>query len=124
MTAAVEEEKLVAVDEAANHERRYADELIGALRRDGRVLIERAELVGSYPDSTLVVVFRVKDRPCRFGVNDRIWDEAHPERYDVTRAVTSTYLRWTEALDTGELPDSCQPDSDGITWLPLWDDWS
>lgn len=107
----------------ADLERLYADQLVRELRRLRRALIEHVEVVGSYPDSELRITFRVHDRLCLYGVIDRIWDEETPESYDPSRAVTNAYLRWLEALDTGELPHACHPDSDGVTWLRLWEDW-
>jgi hypothetical protein len=105
-------------------ERGYANEFLAEIRRDGRVLVDHTELVGAYPDTMLLIVFRVHNRPCLFGVRDHIWEEDNPSEFDAERAVTSSYLRWLEALDTGELPHRCRPDSDGVTWLDLWDDWT
>jgi hypothetical protein len=45
------------------------------------------------------------------------------ESYDAGRAVTSSFLRWLEALDTDELPAACDPDADGVTWMELFEDW-
>jgi hypothetical protein len=112
------------VSDPAAIERGYSDELLGELRRDGRAAIERTDLVGSYPETTLIVVFRVRDRPCVFGVRDRIWHWQEPSTFDQEASVTSSYLRWLEALDTGELPHRCDEDHDGVTWLNLWEDWS
>ncbi len=104
-------------------EHAYADGLLDELARDGRAVIQRADVVGSYPETTFVVVFRVGDRPCIFGVRDRIWDEEDPTTFDTARSVTYAWLRWEEALDTDELPNQCDPDGEGVTWLNLWDDW-
>jgi len=106
-------------------EEAYADDLLAKLRRPRRRLaIDRAELVGTYPDTALVVIFRAPDRPCLFGVRDRIWEEETPEEFNPESSATSAFLRWEEALDTGELPHRCDPDSSGTTWLDLWTDWS
>ena len=102
-------------------ERAYADDVIGELRKDGRVSIERAGVVGAFPDTALVVIFRKHDRPCLYGVRARLWNE----NTDLEAvSATYSYLRWIEALDCGELPHRCSPDSTGVTWLDLWDDWS
>ncbi|MCA1836790.1 MAG: hypothetical protein LC721_10900 [Actinobacteria bacterium] len=93
------------------------------LATDGRLRVERTEVVGSYPDTALVVVFRVGDRPCLFAVTDRIWDEEDPETFDAIRSARYAVLRWEEALDTGEPPTECDPDEADVTGLNLWDDW-
>jgi hypothetical protein len=101
-------------------ERAYADNVIGELRKDGRISIERAGVV-AFPDSALVVIFRKHDRPGLYGVRERLLDE----NSDLEGVIaTYSYLRWIEALDCGELPHLCSPDSTGVTWLNLWDDWS
>jgi hypothetical protein len=103
-------------------ERTYADDVLAELRKDGRVRIDRAEVVGSFPDTIFEVIFRVTDRPCVYGVHDRIWDEKLPEDFDSYQSATYTVLRWIEALDCGELPHRCAPDPTGVTWLNLWED--
>jgi hypothetical protein len=104
----------------AQLEHGYVDDVVAELRNDGRVKIDQAAMLYCYPDTTLVVIFRVSDRLCPYGVRDRIWDEGHPEDFDAYRRATSTYLRWLEALDIGELPHQCNPDSSGVTWFNLW----
>jgi hypothetical protein len=80
-------------------------------------------VVGSFPDTTLVVICRIPDRPCVYGIRDRIWAEALPEEFDAVQSATYAFLRWIEALDCGEFPHRCTPDSSGVTWLNLWEDW-
>lgn len=104
-------------------ERRYVEEVLAGLAADGRLTVERTEVVGSYPDTTLVVLFRIRDRPCLYRVADRIWDEEDPETFDAMKSARYAILRWEEALDTGELATDCEPDEAGVTKLNLWDDW-
>ena len=98
-------------------------DLLNELRtRRSDIDIEEASTKGAHPDTEFVVLFRAHDRPCLFGVRDRIWDEDSITAFGVERSVTDTWLRWEELLDTGELPHDCAPDDGGVTWVDLWAD--
>lgn len=91
----------------------------------GYLRIVRWYLQGQAPDSELRIVFCVGDRACLYGVVDRLWDEGFLDvsPQEVGALVFLAAMRWEEALLTGELPRRCMPDSEGVTWLALWEDW-
>lgn len=112
----------------------YAAALVAWLRSEqqykptwepGYLTVVRWYWEGEPPNSELRVLFRVADRPCLYGMVDRAWDEGALDvpLHEVERVVSDTSLRWLEGLETGELPHRCRPDSAGVTWLQLWEDW-
>jgi len=107
---------------AVEREQEYAEALLDRLGEQADLQITGWELVGTAPDTLLRVLVRVVGRPCLFGVWEPIWDE-WDETTDPKKEASLAYLRWEEALLTGEFPHVCQPDDAGVTWLQLWEDW-
>lgn len=80
------------------------------------------EVCGSWPETELRLFFRVVARSrCIYGVRDRLWDEDPLGQFGVERAVTHTWLRIMELVEATpyELPEECDPDVDGVTWVKL-----
>lgn len=77
------------------------------------------------PDRQLRILFRVRDRPCLFGMVERPWEDGALEvpLEELEEVWVSAGLRWDEGINTGELPHHCRPDAHGVTWLSLWENW-
>jgi len=108
-------------------ERTYIADLLRHIIQVGPTLVPPLDLVGhevsgSWPDTELRLYFRVFARsPCVYGIRDRVWDEDPVGQFGVQRAVTYTWLRIEELVEAKpyELPEQCEPDVEGVTWVQL-----